>query len=401
MTRGPIRPAAHAVILAGGRGTRFWPRSRLRTPKQLLNIVGRSTMFDETVHRLLPVFPWPRLWCVTNAEQSAAIRRLARRIPPAHILAEPAGRNTAAAIALAAFHLVHHDPDALMAVLPADHFIRDAKLYHSIVRAALDVAARGPNLVVLGIPPTHPETGYGYIERSSSSPAISSTSSPSSPSSTPLSSRGVFDEGPAFSFASSTSVFSVSRFTEKPDSSTARQFLSSGNYYWNAGMFFWRARTYLDCLERYLPSTHAALARVAESIGTRRYSSALARAYPKLENISVDYAILERATRDPANSQNVFVLPADIGWSDIGSWSAVYDLLASAPGVNVSAAALCAIDASGNYVWSSKKLVALLGVSDLVVVETPDALLICPRSRAQDVSRIVKSLESSNKRRLL
>ena len=376
----PRTPSAHAVILAGGRGTRFWPRSRLRTPKQLLNILGRSTMFDQTVARLLPVFPWPRLWCVTNAEQFPALRKLARRIPPSHILAEPVGRNTAAAIALAAFHLVREDPHALMAVLPADHFIRHSARYLSLVRAALSVAAAGPHLVTLGIPPTHPETGYGYIERSSSSPAVSSTSSPSS--------------------TSSTSIFSVSRFTEKPDSSTARQFLSSGNYYWNAGMFFWRAHTYLDCLARFLPSTHAALARVADAIGTRRYASALARAYPRLENISVDYAILERATRDPGPAR-VFVLPADIGWSDIGSWSAVYDLLASAPGANVSAAPLCAIDASGNYVWSAKKLVALLGVSDLVVVETPDALLICPRSRAQDVGKIVKSLESSKKRRLL
>ncbi|HVN09250.1 MAG TPA: sugar phosphate nucleotidyltransferase [Patescibacteria group bacterium] len=374
MTRPADSSSAHAVILAGGRGTRFWPRSRLRTPKQLLNIVGSSTMFEQTVQRLLPVFSWRRLWCVTNAEQSAAIRKLARRIPPAHILSEPVGRNTAAAIALAAFHLVHGDQDALMAVLPSDHFIRDLPRYHDIVDAALDVAARGPNLVVLGIPPTHPETGYGYIERSSS---WSSTSS-----------------------ISPTSVFAVSRFTEKPDASTARQFLSSGDYYWNAGMFFWRARTYLDCLKRYLPSTHAALARVAETIGTRRYASALARAYQRLENISVDYAILERATREPG-AAGVYVLPADIGWSDIGSWAAVYDLLASAPGANVARVPLCAIDASGNYVWSSKKLVALLGVSDLVVVETPDALLICPRSRAQDVSKLVKSLESPRRRDLL
>ena len=366
-------PSVHAVILAGGRGTRFWPRSRLRTPKQLLNIVGSSTMFQQTVERLLPMFSFLRLWTVTNAEQSAALRKLARRIPAAHILSEPVGRNTAAAIALAAFHLIRQDPDALMAVLPADHFIRDTKRYHAILRAALEVAASGPHLVVLGIPPTHPETGYGYIERSSAA---------------------------AFSSTSSTSVFPVSRFTEKPDAPTAREFLASGNYYWNAGMFFWRARTFLDCLQRYLPATHTALARVAETIGTRRYSAALARAYPKLENISVDYAILERATREPAGA-SVFVLPADVGWSDIGSWSAVYDLLSSAPGANVSSVPLCSIDASGNYVCSSKKLVALLAVNDLVVVETPDALLICPRSRAQDVSKIVKSLESAQNKSLL
>ncbi len=387
----PVSPA-HAVILAGGRGTRFWPRSRLRTPKQLLNIVGARTMFQQTVDRLLPVFSYPRLWTVTNAEQAASIRKLAPRLRPAHILAEPTGRNTAAAIALAAFHIIREDADALMAVLPADHFIANVPRYRAIVPAALEVAARGPNLVVLGIPPTRPETGYGYLECGE---AFSATSP------IPLSSRGVpkppDDEGSAFS---SAPVFRVHRFTEKPDEPTASQFLASAKYYWNAGMFFWRASTYLDCLRRYLPATHAALARVAETIGTRRYASALARAYPKLQNISVDYAILERATREPGGG-NVFVIPADIGWSDIGSWAAVYDLSASAPGANISNAPLCAIDAAGNYVWSAKKLVALLGVHDLVIVETPDALLICPRSRAQDVSQIVKSLESSKRKDLL
>lgn len=364
-------PSAHAVILAGGRGTRFWPRSRLRTPKQLLNIVGRTTMFEQTVERLLPMFPYSRLWTVTNAEQARAVRKITPRLRAAQVLSEPVGRNTAAAIALAAFHLRRQDADALMAVLPADHFIADAERYRSVVRGALEVAARGPNLVVLGIPPAHPETGYGYIER-----------------------------GPAAEGAAGASVYRVKRFTEKPQQDVAREFLASGNYYWNAGMFFWRAATFLDCLRRFLPATHDALARVAETIGTRRYASALARAYPKLENISVDYAILERATRQP-ESGNVFVLPAEVGWSDIGSWAAVYDLLAGAPGANVSSAPLCAMDSSGNYIWSAKKLVALLGVKDLVVVETPDALLVCPRNRAQDVSKIVKSLESSKRRELL
>ncbi|HXZ18319.1 MAG TPA: sugar phosphate nucleotidyltransferase [Candidatus Acidoferrales bacterium] len=385
MTGPSKRPAfsAHAVILAGGRGTRFWPRSRTRTPKQFLNIVGARTMFEQTVDRLLPLFPYPRLWTVTNAEQAASLRKLAPRIRPAQILVEPTGRNTAAAIALAAFHLARKDANALMAVLPADHFIRDARRYRFIVRAALQVAARGPNLLVLGIPPTRPETGYGYVERGASPSSTSSTSSTSSapPPSPP-------------------SVFRVSRFTEKPDLETAREFLSSGNYYWNAGMFFWRATTYLDCLRRFLPATHDALARVAKTIGTRRYASALARAYPELENISVDYAILERATREPGGG-NVFVLPADIGWSDIGSWAAVYELSASAPGANVSRSPLCAIDSSGNYVWSAKKIVALLGVNDLVVVETPDALLICPRSRAQDVGKVVKSVEAAKRKLLL
>ena len=364
--------AAHAVILAGGRGTRFWPRSRARTPKQLLNIVGNSTMLEQTVERLLPAFPYSRLWVVTNTEQSREVRRFARRLRSAQVLAEPVGRNTAAAIGLAAFHLMREDPAALMAVLPADHYIADARHYRLVVRAALEVAARGPNLVVLGIPPRHPETGYGYIERAASAAP-----------------------------ASGREVFRVRRFTEKPHEAAAREFLASGNYYWNAGMFFWQAVTYLDCLRRYLPATHRVLARIAETIGTRRYAAALRRAYPKLENISVDYAVMERATQEP-NGGNLFVLPAEVGWSDIGSWAAVYDLAARpADGANISSAPLCAMDASGNYIWSQKKLVAALGVSDLVIVETPDALLICPRSRAQDVGKIVGWLEGKGLKNLL
>ena len=372
---GSDRGAAHAVILAGGRGTRFWPRSRMRAPKQLLNIVGDTTMLEQTVARLLPMFPYPRLWVVTNVEQVRAVRRLAPQLRATQVLPEPVGRNTAAAIALAAFHLVRQDPAALMAVLPADHFIADAELYHDVVSAALEVAARGASLVVLGIPPTHPETGYGYIERAAPAPAA----------------RGC-------------DVFRVQRFTEKPQEASAREFLASGNYYWNGGMFFWRAATFLDCLRRFLPKTHEALAGLAESIGTRRYAAALRRAYPKLESISVDYAVMERATQEP-DGAGVFVLPAEVGWSDIGSWAAVYELASRSTDAlaraNVSSAPLCAIEASGNYVWSKKKLVAALGVDDLVIVETPDALLICPRNRAQDVGKIVKWLEERKRKELL
>ena len=361
--------AAHAVILAGGRGTRFWPRSRLHTPKQLLNIVGRETMLEQTVERLLPLFSYAKLWVVTNAEQARGVLRIAPRLRAAQVLAEPVGRNTAAAIGLAAIHLGHEHGDAVMAVLPADHFIADAVRYREVVRAAIDLAARGPNLVTLGIPPTRAETGYGYIERMDAPEA----------------------QGGAFR---------VKRFTEKPDEATAKQFLASGNFFWNAGMFFWRVSTYLDCLRKFLPATHAALDRLSRDIGTRRYSGALRRIYPKLENISVDYAIMEPATRVKSGA-SVHVLPAEVGWSDIGSWAAVYELGAQQEGANVSAGPLYALDATGNYVYSPEKLVAAIGVNDLVIVETADALLICPRDRAQDVGKIVKWLEEKKKTKLL
>jgi len=356
---------AHAVILAGGRGTRFWPRSRTRTPKQLLNIVGERTMLQQTVERLAPAFPASRIWVVTNDEQAAAVRRQLPRVGRSRVLSEPVGRNTAAAIGLAAIHLLRESrgSDAFMAVLPADHFIGDPKTYLRIVRAALEVAARGENLVVLGIPPTRPETGYGYIERA----------------------KGVSRAG-GFPF------YAVRRFTEKPALPMARKYVASGRFYWNAGMFFWRVSTFLRNLERYLPATHRALMNLAATIGTSRYAETLRRIYPQLENISVDYAIMERAAQDKSASE-VFVFPAEVNWSDIGSWAAVYELLARRSGENISAGRHLALDAEGNFLWSPEKFVAAIGVRDLVVVETSDALLICPRERAQDVGKVVKWLE--------
>jgi mannose-1-phosphate guanylyltransferase len=359
-----------------GRGTRFWPRSRTRTPKQLLNIVGRDTMLEQTAARLTPLFPASRQWVVTNSEQAAAVRQQLPRVPQSHILAEPVGRNTAAAIGLAAAHLLHDgmgkENDAIMAVLPADHYIGKTSRYLKIVRAALHVAHANGTLVVLGIPPSRPETGFGYIERARG--------------------RALDAEG--------VPVFSVQRFTEKPALKLARKYVSSGRYFWNAGMFFWRVSTFLGNLEKFLPKTHDALMRLAGEIGTSRYTRTLSRIYPQLENISVDYAILEPATRRTA-APSVFVLPAEVGWSDIGSWAAVHELMARKSGENVSAGRYFALDAHGNFLWSPKKFVAAIGIRDLVVVETEDALLLCPRDRAQEVGKIVKWLESEKQSSLL
>jgi len=359
-----------AVLLAGGRGTRFWPRSRMRTPKQLLNITGRETMLRETVDRLAPLVPLRNIWAVTNVEQAAAVRRELRGVPAAQILAEPAGRNTAAAIGLAAIHLVHAHGDTIMAVLPSDSFIAEAAAYRSLVRAALELARTPENLVVLGIPPTRPETGYGYIERAGVAARP----------------RGV-------------AAYAVRRFTEKPALPVARKYVASGKYLWNAGMFFWRASTFLANLKRFLPSTHEALLELDGAIGTRSYNSALRKIYPRLKSISVDYAVMEPATRT-AGAARVSVIPAKVGWSDIGSWAAVYELLATKAGANVSAGASFMLDASGNYFWSPKKLVAAVGVRDLVLVETDDALLVCSRERSQDVGAIVKWLEEQKLRNL-
>jgi mannose-1-phosphate guanylyltransferase len=362
---------ACALLLAGGRGTRFWPRSRMRTPKQLLNIVGNQSMLRQTAERLHPLFARRNLWAVTNLEQAAQVRRELPGMPAAHVLAEPVGRNTAAAIGLGAIHLAHEHGDAVMAVLPADSYIADVQKYRAVLRAALELARTEGNLVVLGIPPTRPETGYGYIER-----------------------------GAPLARAHGARAFSVKRFTEKPELPQARMYLASGKYLWNAGMFFWRVSTFLANLKRFLPRTHSALEEIARTICTRKYPATLRRIYPRLENISVDFAVMEPATRT-SGVKSIFVLPARVGWSDIGSWAAVYEFLAPKPGVNVSAGACFTLDAEGNFFWSPKKFVGAIGVRDLVLVETNDAVLICQRDRSQDVGKIVKWLEQKRRRDLL
>ena len=331
-------------------------------------------MLEQTVARLRPLVPPERIWTVTNREQAAGV---AKQVPPLarqRVLTEPIGRNTAAAIALAAIHVRHAARgDALMAVLPADHYIANPERYRVIVKAALEMAVGPKKMIVLGIPPTRPDTGFGYIERTGNA----------------LDAKGF-------------PVYAVRRFTEKPALALAKEYAGSGLYHWNAGMFFWRVSTFLENLENYLPKTYAALETLAESIGKKNYDKNLRDIYPSLESISVDYAILEPATREQGTPR-VFVIPAEVGWSDIGSWAAVYELLAKRQGENIFAneGSGQAIDAEGNFFFSPKKFVAAIGIKDLVVVETADALLICPRERAQDVGKIVKKLEEAKIEELL
>ena len=362
------------MLLAGGRGTRFWPRSRMRTPKQLLNITGPETMLCETAARLRPLFGARDFWAVTNKEQVAAVRRELRGVPGSQVLVEPVGRNTAAAIGLAAIHLASKYGDAVMAVLPADSYVADVPGYRKLVAGALQLARDQRTFVVLGIPPTRPETGYGYIEA-----------------------------GEGVQQMPGAQAYTVVRFTEKPELELAREYVAAKKYLWNAGMFFWRVSTFLTALKRFLPDTHLALSELSQAVGTNRYASALRRIYPRLENISVDYAVMEPSTQqnETSGEARVLVIPAEVGWSDIGSWAAVYELLAAKSGDNVSAGPSFTLDASGNYLWSPKKFVAALGVHDIVVVETDDAVLVCPRGRSQDVGKIVKWLEENKKTKLL
>jgi mannose-1-phosphate guanylyltransferase len=361
----------YPVILAGGRGTRFWPLSRKKRAKQLLALDGKHTMIQQTVARLLPLAPAKKFWVITNEDLRSAIAKQLPKLLKAQILAEPAARNTAPAIGLAAFLLARNSPDAVLGLFPSDHVIVDEKRYRETLVRGIEIAAAGANIVVLGIRPNRAETGYGYIE-----------------------------VGSAFN----DDVLRVRRFTEKPDAVKAAEFVAAGNYFWNSGMFLWSARTLSDALREHLPKTATLLEEIAAAYGTRKFTATFRRLYPKCENISVDYAVLEPRSAKGEQAGNIFCLPADFGWNDLGSWTALHEhhsAKSNPPEGNlVAGSGVFLMNARGNYIHAPGKFVAAVGVSDLVVVETPDALLITTRQHAQDVGRVVKYLDEKKLHKL-
>jgi mannose-1-phosphate guanylyltransferase len=353
----------YGLILAGGRGTRFWPKSRRHTAKQVLRLFGDRSLIQQTVDRLRPVLPPDRIWILTNDHLRDQIVRQLPEVPKRQILAEPVPRNTAPAIGLAAQILHGLDPESIMGVFHSDHVIGKPRQYLSLVKAALK-AARAGKIVILGIQPRWPETGYGYIEFP----------------------KGVKPGG--------FDALPVKSFREKPNLATAARFVKAGHFYWNAGMFFWRTSVLLDALRQHLPKTASLLASLP-LFGSRKFAKSVGDAFPKCENISIDHAVLERAA-------NIAGLAAgDIAWNDVGSWNAVYDLHARDRAGNALRTHAMIEDSTGNYVDAEKKLVALLGVKDLIVVDTPDALLIADRGRAQQVGDLVKLLEIAGHHHLL
>jgi mannose-1-phosphate guanylyltransferase len=365
-------PTFYPVILAGGRGTRFWPLSRKRRAKQLLALDGKQTMIQQTVARLLPLAPAKRFWVITNEDSQREIARQVPRLNKQQIIAEPIGRNTAPAIGLAAFVLLRSNPEAVIGMFPSDHVIGDGKRYRSVLEKGIEIAAAGENIVVLGIRPTRAETGYGYIEAN-------------------LTTKG--------------EAYRVRRFTEKPDSERAAEFVAAGNYFWNSGMFLWSAQTLAKALREHLPKTAPMLEQIADTFGTRKFAATFRRLYPKCENISIDYAVLEPRSSKGEQNSNIFCLPADFGWNDLGSWTALHEhhVAKSQPsdGNLISGEAVFTLNAAGNYIHAPGKFVAAVGVNNLVVVETDDALLITTREQAQDVGKIVKYLDEKKLHRLV
>jgi mannose-1-phosphate guanylyltransferase len=354
----------YPVILAGGSGTRFWPRSRRRQAKQVLALDGKQTMIQKTVERLASTADADNFWVITNEFVAEEIQRQLPGVPADQIVTEPEPRNTAPAIGLAAFLLEKIDPGCIIGMFPADHVIANEKEFLRVLDQAAKIAGEGENIIVMGVQPDRPETGYGYIETGDT-----------------------LEDG----------FFRVKRFTEKPNLQRAEEFVAAGNYYWNSGVFVWSARTLARALREHLSETAPYLEEIAASWGTPDFSNKFSTLYPKCENISIDYAVLEPRSAKGEHSSNVFCLKANFGWNDLGSWAALYEHHAAAAGKQdgrnvVESKNYFAWQSSGNYIYAPQKFVAAVGVHDLVVVETEDAILVTTREHSQDVGKIVKYL---------
>lgn len=351
----------HAIVMAGGSGTRFWPKSRRNRPKQLLRLYGDATMLQQTVARIEPLVPAERVLIVTGADQADAVRAQLPKLPAENVIAEPCARDTAPCVGLAAHIVARKDPEGTMVVMPADHVIEPPEKFRTTVRAAVAVIDADPSaFVTFGIKPTRPETGYGYIERGEALPSY---------------------EGIA--------LHRVVQFREKPDLETARAFLADGRFAWNSGIFLWRARAILDALGTHRPTLAAALDRVAQDLGTPAEAATIAREYPQLEKVPIDKAVMEKAT-------NVRVLEVVYDWNDVGDWRALTALVPSDAHGNTIQGHVIATDTSRSIIVSDDGgLIATLGVDDLIVVQSAGATLVARKDQLDKLKALVEGLDKA------
>lgn len=349
----------YGVIMAGGGGTRFWPLSRKDLPKQLLNLTGKDLMVNETIDRLEGNVEKEDIFIVTNVTQAdLMLEATVNRVRADHILAEPAARNTAACIGYAAMEILKKYGDGVMCILPSDHYIKKTNVYKKVLADAIHVAEETGALVTIGIQPTFPSTGYGYI---------------------------CHDET-----KSDNCYYNVKQFVEKPDLQKAKEYLLSGEYLWNSGMFIWKASVIMRYFEELLPDIYSCLLKIGEAMGTDREQEVINEVYPVIPKTSIDYGIMERAGK-------VLVLEGDFGWSDVGSWDALEALYDKDDHGNITYGEQLHIDTHDCIIYAKNKLVTTIGLENTIVVETEDAVLVCDKNRAQEVKKIVEALQDCNK----
>ncbi|MGN0665650.1 MAG: mannose-1-phosphate guanylyltransferase [Huintestinicola sp.] len=353
-----------AVIMAGGRGERFWPRSRNDRPKQFLALTSDGeTMIQKTVARLKNLVAPEDVFIVTNKRYEGLVKEQLSNVPEENILLEPAARNTAPCIGFAAAVIRKKYEDAIMLVLPSDHLIKFNQMYLDTLKTAISVAEKGSNLVTIGITPTYPETGYGYIHFDSSA-----------------------DNTPG--------VYNVKRFVEKPNIELAKEYFNSGEYLWNSGMFVWKASSIDENLRKFLPEMNEGMDRLYESAGTESFASVLEEVFPAFRSESIDFGVMEKAT-------DVYTIPGNFGWDDVGSWLALERINRTNEYGNMIQGDVISIDTSNSIVCGGKKLIATVGVENLVIVDTDDALLICSKDSTQHVKKVIENLKICNRDELV
>ena len=354
------------VIMAGGKGERFWPKSRMNMPKQFLSLSedGKS-MIQHTVERLKGLVDIQNMYIVTNEIYKDLVLEHIPDIPKENIIIEPVAKNTAPCIGLAAIHIAKKNPDSKMIILPSDHLIKFNEIFIDTLKIALDVVEKGDNLATIGITPNYPETGYGYIN---------------------------FTKGE--SFKDSANIYEVLRFVEKPNLEKAKEYLTSGEYLWNSGIFVWKASTILKNFKEYLPEIYEGLQKIGESINTGKYEEVLKKEFPNLPSESIDYGIMEKA-------KNIYVIPGNFGWDDVGSWLSLERINKTNQDGNVITGNVISIKTKNTIIQGSDKLIATIGLEDIVIVDTDDVTLICHKDNTQEVKEIINNLKICNRNEYL